>query len=134
VGPTQIGNGFTPAAQGEDHPTAAHHVACGRCGDVEVGGDDLADRAREFGEVHVEQGDALQVLVGGGVERDIDAPGCGDLVGVRPHGAPVEGVHDRGLHVPASVPAPLRDLGQCVRGPAGEDNPGSFTRERTRDR
>jgi len=104
-------NCFTTAAQGKYHPTAPQHVARGHGGDVEVGGDDLADRAGEIGEFHVEQGNALQVIVGGGVERDIDAPGCGDLVRVCPRGGFVQGVHDGSLHVPASVPDLLCDLG-----------------------
>src|SRR6185312_17518987 len=99
------------------HAAALRHVARGHGGDVEVGGDDLADRASEVGEVHVEQGDALQVIVGSGVEGDIDAVGGGsDPFRVRTHGRPVQRVHDGGLHVAAGVPDLLRDRGQFLLG------------------
>jgi hypothetical protein len=50
-----------------------------RCGDVELRGDGLGHWAQEVLESHVEEWRALRVVVGDGVEADVDAAaGIGD--------------------------------------------------------
>ena len=76
VGATEAWDGFAAAGHGEDDAGAAwRHVPCGCRGDHELGGDGLGHRTHEVVELHVEHRRALDVVVGRGVEADVDAAG-----------------------------------------------------------
>jgi hypothetical protein len=66
----------------DDAAAAAGHVPAHGDGHVEVRGNRLRDRPQELLERHREERRALDVVIRGGVEADVDAAAGGDAVGV----------------------------------------------------
>lgn len=84
-------------------------------GDVEVRGNGLRDRPQELLERHHEERRALNVVVGGGVEADVDAAAGGDAVGVPRDRRPVEDVDLGDVRGAAVLPDALGDVPRVAR-------------------
>lgn len=79
----------------DDTAAAAGHVPADRGGDVEVCRDGFGYGAQEVLEGHVEERGALDIVVGCGVEADVDAAGVGDCGGMPFDRGQVEDVEAR---------------------------------------
>jgi len=113
---------------------AAGHVPADGGGYVEVRRDGLGDRPQELPGLHREQRRALDVVVGGGVEADVDAAAGGDGVGVPRDRRTVEDVDLRDVCGAAVVPDALGDFLKSRPGTAGEMHVGALAGVGARDR
>src|SRR5262249_11195234 len=90
VGAAEPGDRFPSAGHDEDDTAAAAgHMPAYGGGDVEVRGNCFSDRPQELLRRHREQRCALDVVVGDGVETDVDAA-AGSGFGVPRDRCPVE--------------------------------------------
>ena len=90
-----------PPAMQPIAPTAARgHVRRDRGGDPVLRGQGLGDRLQDVREGHVQQRSALDVVVGGGVERDVEAVRRGDVGGVGVNRCRVQDVQVGAVRVP----------------------------------
>src|SRR5262249_56618732 len=85
----------------DDAVAAAGHLPADRGGDVEVRGNRLRDRPQEILELHREQRRALDVVVRGGIEADVDPGTDGDAGGVMHDRRPALDVYPRDVPGPA---------------------------------
>jgi len=103
-------------------------------GDVEVRGNGFRDRSQELPELHRQERRALDVVVGGGVEADVDAAVGGDDVGVLRDRRPVEDVDLRDVRGAAVVPDAPGDFLESHPGAADEVHVGALAGVGARDR
>src|SRR5215471_16391513 len=95
VGAAELRDRFPSAGHDEDDAAAAAgHMPAYGGGDVEVCGNCFSDRPQELLRLHREQRRALDVVVGDGVETDVDAA-AGGGIGVPRDRRPVEDVDPR---------------------------------------
>lgn len=134
---SEAGDCLPPAGHDENHPSpaAARHVSCDAGGDVKVGGERFRYRLHELLEAHVEDGAALDVVVGGRVEADVDAAlGGDDVCRVALEGGVVEHVHLGDVGCAAGRSDRFGDALEAVDGAPGKMDVGSIARLRARDR
>jgi hypothetical protein len=95
--PAEARNRLSTSGHDEDDATAlARHLPTYRGGDVEVPSNRVGHGAHEVLELHVEERCALDIVVGGGIEADVDAAaGRGHSTGVPLDRNPVLDINPR---------------------------------------
>jgi len=103
-------------------------------GDVEVGGERFRYGLHDVLERHVEEGAALDVVVGGRVETDVDASACIDHVGRVPRERfRIENVDGCDAGGGAGIANAFGDPLERLGGASGEVHGGSFAGVRAGD-
>jgi hypothetical protein len=126
---------FASAGHDQDRAAApSGHVGGDRDGDRVGSGECPGHGLHELVEREIEERRALDIVVGGCVEGDVDAARLRDPAGVPLHCELVENVELGGMHDAARASDVVGDVFETGFGAAAEVYLGSFPRVRARDR
>src|SRR5215469_3304847 len=135
VGAAQPRDRFPSASHDQDDAVAAAgHLPAYGGRDVEVRGNCFSDRPQELLRLHREQRRALDVIIGDGVETDVDAAAIGGGIDMTRDRFPVEDVDLRDVRDAAVVPDALGDFLKSRPGAADEEHVGALAGVGARDR